>query len=134
VKPNQKQPASVILTGLVIVLFLSLFTLEITDSVVFHHQTARSAFLLPPAAGLLWGVLKRQRWAWYLARLLTLAGTVIFATTGVLALLAPHIKPRDLHGIVTISTVLCLVLVATFIVLGRSSTKNHYRIGKHHEN
>ena len=133
-KPIQKQPASVIITSLVIILFLALFTLEVTDSIVFHHEVARSAYLFLPAAGLLWGVWSRRRWAWHGARWLTMAGAVIFAYTGIMALLSPQMKPRDLHGIVTISTVLCLVLIATFIALGRSSTKNHYRLGKHHEN
>jgi hypothetical protein len=43
-------------------------------------------------------------------------------------------KPRDLHGIVTISTLLGLILIATFIMLGRPSAKNHYHIVKNHEN
>jgi hypothetical protein len=133
-KPNQKQPATVALTGLVIILFLSLFTLEVTDSIVFHHRVARSTFLLLPAAGLLWGVLKQQRWAWHVARLLTLVGAMIFAATGVLALLAPHMKPRDLHGILTISTLLSLILIATFIALERPSTKHHYNVRNQNEN
>ncbi|MBW8863899.1 MAG: hypothetical protein JF609_03060 [Verrucomicrobia bacterium] len=133
-EPNQKQPASVALIALVVILFLSLFALEITDSIVFHHQVARSVFLFPPAAGLLWGVLNRRRWAWFLARILTLAGVLIFGATNLLALLSPHMKPRDLHGILVISTLLCLILIATFLALGRPGTKNHYRIGKNHEN
>jgi hypothetical protein len=129
-----KQPASVVLISLVMVLFLSLFMLEITDSIVFHHAVARSAFCFPPAAVLLWGILARRRWAWYVARGLTLVGALIFAATDVLALTTPHIKPRDLHGIVTISLLLCLILIATFVALGRENTRMHYQIKTCHEN
>jgi hypothetical protein len=128
-----KYPFSIALAAFVIVLFLSLFVLEITDSIVFHHRLARSAFFFPPAAVLLWGVLARRRWAWFAARAVTFVGALIFTATGVVAILNTHMKPRDQHGILTISFLLGAILAATFTVLGRPAARNLYQPGEQHE-
>jgi hypothetical protein len=128
-----KYPFSLALVALVMVLFLALFVLEITDSIVFHGQVARSAFCFPPAAVLLWGVLARRRWAWVVARVATGLGALVFAATGVLVFFNSHVTPRDLHGIATISFVLCAILVTAFLALGRPATRKLYSPGEYHE-
>ena len=130
---KSKYPFSIALAALVIVLFLSLFVLEITDSIVFHHKLARSAFFFPPAAVLLWGVLARRRWAWFAARVMTFLGALVFAATGILVIFNTHVKPRDQHGIFTISFLLCVILAATFIALGRPAARNLYQPEEQHE-
>lgn len=130
---KSKYPFGIALVAFVIVLFLSLFVLEMTDSIVFHHELARSAFFFPPAALLLWGVLTRRRWAWFATRAVTFVGALIFTATGGFAVLSTHIKPRDQHGIVTISLLLGAILAATFIALGRPAARNLYQPGARHE-
>lgn len=126
-----RTPRSVIAAALVITLFMSLFVLEITDSIVFHRQVARSVFCFPPTAVLLWGVLMRRRWAWYAARLAMLLGIFAFGATGIAAAwFFPAIKPRDQQGIIVISLILCTLLTLAFAALGRRSARELFNVEK----
>lgn len=131
---SSRTPRSVIATSLVVILFLSLFMLEITDSIVFHRKIARSAFFFPLAGVLLWGVLTRRRWAWFAARGAMVLGILVFGATGIAAAwFFPQINPRDQRGIIIISFILCTLLVTAFKVLGRPSARRHFGIGGNHE-
>ena len=127
-------PRSLIAAALVIVLFMSFFVLEITDSFIHHRQVARSAFFFPPTAILLWGVLTRRRWAWFVARGAMVAGVLAFGTTGIFAaFFATSLKPRDQNGIIGVSIFLCTLVVLGFVALGRPATRRLFGIGGTHE-
>jgi hypothetical protein len=131
---SSRTPRSLIVAALIITLFMSLFVLEITDPIVFHRQMARSVFFFPPAALLLWGVLMRRRWAWYAARVAMLVGIFAFGATGIAAAwFFPAIKPRDQHGIIVVSIILCTLLALAFTALGRPSTRQLFQLGGNHE-
>lgn len=72
-------PASVAIAAAVLILFLALFALEVSDSWVADGSLARSAFFFPPTVVLFCGLLTRRLWAWWSIRVLTLLGTMWFA-------------------------------------------------------
>jgi len=122
-------PASVIAAVSVNILFLGLLALEVSDSFVLRGgAVARSAYFLPPAALLCWGLLTRRRWAWRAARGAALAFALV---NGGVAAFAGVARPHDAHGpvwvwLAAVGVVLAGLLVAGFLALGQTPARRFY--------
>lgn len=124
-------PKSVLVVASIAILFLALLALEISDGLARHGgRIARSLYVFPPVAALLWGILTHRRWAWLACRGAAALCGLLFASVGVFACVA---RPTDQYGavwvwIACVSFVLGSILVAGFVALGRPSSRAHYRL------
>lgn len=128
-KISGRLPASSVVGVAVVILFLSLFVLEISHG-IFNEGgvVAKSLFFLPPTLALFWGMLTRRRWALGVARAVAIAGALWFFMWGAIAVAGQY---HDQHGpvwiwLACVSFTLGGLLVAGFIGLGRPSTARHY--------
>lgn len=127
---GRPMPKSVLVAASIVILFLGLLALEISDGLVRHGgRVARSLYVFPPVVALLWGILTHRRWAWLACRVAALLFGLVFTGVGVAACV---VRPTDQYGavwiwIATVSFVLGSCLFAGFFALGRPSAKAHYR-------
>lgn len=124
-------PKSVLVAALIVILFLALLALEVSDGLNRHGgRIARSLYAFPPVLALLWGILTHRRWAWLGCRAAATLCGLLFAGVGVAACVA---RPRDQYGavwiwIACVSFALASLLFAGFVALGRPSARGHYRL------
>ncbi|MFO0898304.1 MAG: hypothetical protein U0836_12850 [Pirellulales bacterium] len=122
-------PAGLLVGVLVAILFLSLFALEISHGYFRENgQVAKSLFFFPPTVLLIWGMLKRRRWALLAARCAALLGSGWFYLWAVIAVVGQY---QDEHGpvwiwLMGVSAILGSVLLAAFFGLGRATVAKHY--------
>ncbi len=122
-------PAGLLVGVLTAILFLSLFTLEISHGYFRENgQVAKSLFFFPPTALLIWGMLARRRWALLAARCAALLGSAWFYLWAVIAVVGQY---QDEHGpvwiwLMCVSAILGSVLLAAFFGLGRATVAKHY--------
>jgi hypothetical protein len=123
-------PRSVLLVALIIIAFIGLFTLEISDSYFKHDgQIARSLFVLPVAILLLHGILTRRRWAWWSTRVLGLlgAGIYTFASVGVWIFFG-RLPVGVRFWISIVGMTLCALILLAYLALGRRPARAYFQI------
>lgn len=128
--PASAMPRSVLFVALVIIAFIGLLTLEISDSFFRHdHQIARSAFILPVSALLLWGFLTRRRWAWRTTRIVTLLTAMVYAVPAIgVWFFFPHIQTGARAGITIVSAILFALVLSAHLALGRRPARAYFQM------
>ncbi|MDR3401290.1 MAG: hypothetical protein P4L99_02235 [Chthoniobacter sp.] len=125
-----RPPHSVLFVALIIIAFIGLLTLEISDSFVRHNgQIARSLFVLPVVVLLLRGVLTRRRWAWHTTRILALVAAIFYAipSIGVWFFFA-HLQTGVRIWISAVGAVLITLAISAHLALGRRPTRAYFRL------
>jgi hypothetical protein len=125
-----KMPSSVLFVALAVILFIGLFTLEISDSLVRHHgQIARSIVFLPVALLLLWGILKRHRWAWTTTRVLSALASVFYGGVGIAVwIFFSHLQTGLKVWLSTVSGGLLALTLTAFLSLGHTKAGAYFRV------
>lgn len=132
-RPRRRSvPASVLGAALVNALFLALFALEISDTVVRRDGgVAKSLFFFPPALVLFWGLVTGRRWAWHGVRWGSLGFALLYFGVSAVACV---LQPADRQGpvwvwIASVGVVLgSLLFVGGFYALGRPSARQYFGI------
>lgn len=127
--PLSATPRSVLFVAIVIVLFIGLLTLEVSDSFFLHdHQLARSLFVLPIPSALLWGLLHRRRWAWSAIRTAALLAAVLYTlpTIGVWFFF-PHLQTGLRLWLTLVGVILFSLVLSVYLALGRAPARAYFR-------
>ncbi|TCO84894.1 hypothetical protein EV701_13314 [Chthoniobacter flavus] len=121
-------PHSVLFVALVLILFLGLLTLEISDSYFRHdHAIARSLFVLPLPAALFWGICTRHRWAWWTTRILALLVAILYALPSIgIWFLYPHLPLGLRLWITVVGAILCAFVLSVHLALGRPAARTYF--------
>jgi hypothetical protein len=120
----------VLFVALVVIVFIGLFTLEISDSLVRHHgQIARSIFFLPVALLLLWGILKRRHWAWVITRVLSALASVLYGSVAIAVwIFFGHLQAGLKVWLSVVSVGLLALALSAFLSLGRTKARAWFQI------
>ena len=127
---GRAMPASV--TGALVLnaVFLALFALEISTGLTRERGVlAKSLFFFPPALAIFLGLCAARRWAWQLARALSLLGSMFFFAVAVMVCIY---QPIDDRGPVWIWIALVsvslgsLLFAGGFHALGRPSAARYF--------
>jgi len=128
--PATALPRSVLFVALIIITFIGLLTLEISDSLVRHDgQIARSLFVLPVVLLLLHGVLTRCRWAWRATRILALLAVVLYAVPSIgVWFFFPQVQTGPRIWISAVGAGLITFAVSAYLALGRRHARAYFRV------
>ena len=123
-------PRSVLFVACIVIVFIALFVLEISDSLVLHHgQVARSIFFLPVAALLFWGILTRRRWAWIVTRCLSALASVLYGGVGIAVwIVFTHLQTGLKLWLTTVSAGLLALTLSAFLSLGRAQARAYFQM------
>ena len=122
-------PRSVLFVAIVIVVFIGLLTLEVSDSFFLHdHQLARSLFVLPVPSALLWGLLQRRLWAWWAIRVVALLAAILYTlpTVGVWFFF-PHLQTGLRLWLTVVGVILFSLVLSVYLALGRAPARAYFR-------
>ncbi len=121
-------PRSVLYVALILILFLGLLVLEISDSFFRHdHAIARSLFVLPLPAALLWGVLTRRRWAWWASRIVAVLAAILYALPSIgVWFLYPHLPFGLRLWLTIVGTILGTLVLSVYLALGRRPARAYF--------
>ena len=121
-------PRSVLFVALIVVLFIGLLVLEISDSYFLHdHQVARSLFVLPIPSALLWGLLHRRRWAWQATRVASLLAAILYMlpTIGVWFFF-PHLQTALRLWLTVVGSILFTLVLCVYLALGKAPARYYF--------
>jgi hypothetical protein len=127
--PQSTTPHSVLFVAIVIVLFIGLLALEVSDSFFLHdHQLARSLFVLPIPCTLLWGLLHRRLWAWWAIRIVALLAAILYTlpTIGVWFFF-PHLQTGLRLWLTGVGIILFSLVLSVYLALSRASARAYFR-------
>jgi len=123
-------PRTILFVALILIAFIGLLTLEISDSFVRHNgQIARSLFVLPVVILLLRGVLTRRRWAWRTTRILALVAALLYAVPSISVwLFFPQIQTGQRIWISAVGAGLIVLAITAWLALGRRPARAYFRV------
>jgi len=123
-------PRSVLFVAVILVAFVGLLCLEVSDSFFRHDgQIARSLFVLPVVVLLLWGLVSRRRWAWLITRVVALLAAALYvATIAVVWIAFAQMQTGARIGISVVSAILGGLVLLAYLALGSGPARAYFRI------